>query len=200
MRKVTLAFAALAIVCLVADTAQAFGKRKRRGGGGCDSCGAVAVAPVSTGCGGCGGVAGGGYGGYVAGGGGCGDVASGYYHPGMAYQQYGVAQAGYIPPQTMPGITPGSGIQQASANEVKIRLTDSTTDLSAMEITAGTTVRWINDSKATRMVSSAKGDWTSNAIAPGQDFVATFTKPGTFEFFCGTSASVKDQKGTLVVK
>lgn len=112
----------------------------------------------------------------------------------QGYQPNGVTQAGFIPPTSIPNILP------AQANEVKVRLTDNNADPATINITAGTTVRFVNDSKNTRMVSSVKGDWSSNDIPAGQEFTATFTKPGTFDYFCGTSTNVKDMKGTIVVK
>jgi plastocyanin len=179
MRKVILSLAALAVVGLVADRAEAFGRRNR---GGCNTCGTAAVAAPVSSCGGCGSAVAAGY--------------PSYYQPGIAqgYQPNGIAQAGFIPPTNMPAITP------ANATELKIRLTDSTTDPATVTITAGTTVRWINDGKTPRMVRSVKGDWSSNEIAPGQDFVATFTLPGSFDYYCGNSKDVKEMKSTIVVK
>ncbi|MFO0826469.1 MAG: cupredoxin domain-containing protein [Gemmataceae bacterium] len=59
------------------------------------------------------------------------------------------------------------------------------------------TVRWTNDAKNAQTVTSAKGDWGSGQLAPGQEFTATFTQPGTFEYTAGQN---KDLKGTIVVK
>lgn len=185
MRKFTLALAVLTVVCIFADPAEAIGRRKRNNN--CNTCSAPAVAPVSQGCGGCGAGVAAGY--------------PSYYQPGVGqaympqgYQPNGVAQAGFIPPTSVPNILPARG------NEVKVRLTDNSSDPATLTIAPGTTVRWVNEGKNARMVSSVKNDWKSDEIAPGQEFTATFTQPGTFEYFCGSSKDVKEMKGTIVVK
>src|SRR5204863_170444 len=96
MRKGILTLAVLTVVCIFADPAHGFGKRKR-GGGGCDPCAMVAVAPVSNGCGG------------------YGAVATGY----QSGQPNGMMQSGYIPPSPMP-----NNFQATPVNEVTVRLTD----------------------------------------------------------------------------
>ena len=39
--------------------------------------------------------------------------------------------------------------------------------------------------------------WDSGDIQPGKEFIATFTKPGTFEYYCKHHP---DMKGTIIVK
>jgi len=174
------------VVGIFAESADA-GFRKRKKGGQSQCCPtAPMVAPVS-GCGGCGAGMAVGYPGYSQ---------SGYYQPNgnqAFYPQNGFEQPGNIPPTSIPGILP------AASSEVKVALADGS-EPKTMTIAPGTTVRWVNDGKNTRMVSSVQGDWTSEAIAPGQEFTATFTKPGTFEYFCGTSKDVKVMKSTIIVK
>ena len=46
-------------------------------------------------------------------------------------------------------------------------------------------------------MTSSKGDWGSGDIQAGQDFTATFTKAGTFEYYCKHHP---DMKGTIIVK
>ncbi|MBA4189188.1 MAG: hypothetical protein C0467_14415 [Planctomycetaceae bacterium] len=183
MRNVTLALVVFSIVGIFAESADAGLFRKRnRGRNDCNTCATpAAAAPVGSGC--CGGAVAAGY--------------SSYYLPDGTqayYQPNGVLPAGYIPPTAMPTILP------AGAAEVKIRLSDNSANPATLTIQPGTTVRWSNDGKNSRMVSSVKGDWKSDELAPGQEFTATFTQTGTFEYFCGSSRDVKEMKGTIVVK
>jgi plastocyanin len=219
MRKFTaplaLSLAALTFVCVFADTADAGLRKRKRRGNDCDTCAApVAVAPACNTCGAVGYAPG--YGGPVAMPvayapapcGGCpqaynayqGGYQSGYqvmgtqsfYQPN--YQPNGVTPAaGYIPSANVPNILP------ANATEVRVRLTDSG-EPAPITVPVGTTVRFVNDGKVAHTVASTKGDWTSNELAPGQEFTATFTQPGTFEYHCGTAKDLKAMKGTIVVK
>lgn len=205
MRKFTaplaLSLAALTVVCLFADSAEA-GLRKRRRNKDCDTCSAPVAAPACNTCTSgvpmampvayapapCGGcptqmVAGvpGGYPVVMS--------SQSFYHPN------GVLPAsGYIPAGNVPAILP------ANATEVRVRLTDTATEPANVTVAPGTTVRFLNDGKANHVVKCAKGEWTSKEIAPGEEFTATFTKTGTFEYFAGTATDVKEMRGVITVK
>jgi len=178
-----LAVASLALVGILADTAEGGPFRRRSKANNCNTCGTAAYAtPVAAqGCGGCGSTSG-----YY------GVNGTAYSMPG--YQNGGVTQAGYIPPAGVPNILP------ARATEVKARMIDGMFEPGTITITAGTTVRWTNEGKHLHTVTSMKGDWTSGELAPGQDFTATFTQPGTFEYYCKNHKDAKEMKGTIIVK
>ena len=46
------------------------------------------------------------------------------------------------------------------------------------------TVTWINRDAVAHTVTSVNGTFSSGNIAPGQIWTYTFTKPGTYEYFC----------------
>jgi plastocyanin len=134
--------------------------------------------------------------------------ASGYtygttsYYPGAtttyggipsSYPQPGVVQAGYTTPGAVPSPMPGRVTTEAT----KARITDESFEPATITIPTGTTVRWVNDGKEKHTVSSSTGAWESGDIQPGKDFTATFTQPGTFEYYCKYH---KDMKATVVVK
>ncbi len=111
---------------------------------------------------------------------------------------------------TMPGYQPGyniapaggstggvPGVLPARAESTRAKITDSGFEPATITITPGTTVRWVNEGKDPHTVTSAKGDWTSNDLSAGAEFTATFTQPGTFEYYCKHN---KDMKGTIIVK
>ena len=135
---------------------------------------------------------------------------SGYYQPGYATSSYYGGQVypagGYLPPggntipagglpAPMPGAGQPGGAGLTNAEQVKI--TDSGFQPATLTVAPGTTIRWTNEGKTPHTVTSDKDDWGSNEIAPGGEFSATFTKPGTFEYHCKRD---KDMKGKVVVK
>ncbi|HVR89222.1 MAG TPA: cytochrome P460 family protein [Candidatus Limnocylindria bacterium] len=56
----------------------------------------------------------------------------------------------------------------------------------AITVAAGTTVKWINSQvdKIDHTVASADGSISSGPLKPGDSFSFTFTKPGTYQYFC----------------
>lgn len=185
-----LAAASFALVCLVADTAEA-GLRRRRANN-CNSCGtAMYAAPVGsqTGCGGCG-VANGSQV-YYGPNGQAYYSTSGYPNGTQPYYPNGITPAGFIPPAGVPNILP------ARATDVKARITDASFEPAIITIAPGTTVRWTNEGKELHTVTATKGDWTSGDLKVGEEFTATFTQPGTFEYYCKYH---KEMKATVIVK
>ena len=146
------------------------------------------------------GYGGGYYGGQVYG-------AGGYYQPGQVYGAGGYHQPGqFIPAGGVPMPLPGGGStgtgstgtgDAAPSNVEKAKITDGSYEPSTITIKPGTAVRWTNDGEKVHTVTAVKGDWDSGDIPAGKDFTATFTKPGTFEYYCRHH---KNMKGTIVVK
>jgi plastocyanin len=55
---------------------------------------------------------------------------------------------------------------------------------SRIEITAGTTVAWTNNDAVEHTVTAIDRGFDSGNMAPGATWQYTFTKPGTYQFFC----------------
>jgi plastocyanin len=126
----------------------------------------------------------------------------GYYQPGQVYGAGGYHQPGHlIPAGGVPMPLPGTGASGTTdatpANAEKAKITDDAFDPPTLTIKPGTAVRWTNDGQKPHTVTSVKGDWDSGDIPAGKDFTATFTKPGTFEYYCRHH---KNMKGTIIVK
>jgi plastocyanin len=104
------------------------------------------------------------------------------YPPGAYY-----AQPAPYPPTLMP--VPGT-IMDVAASDDKF-------EPATLTVAPGTTVRWTNKGSHKHTVTSATGAWDSGDLAAGQVYSATFTRPGTFEYFCRHH---RDMKGTIIVK
>lgn len=55
-----------------------------------------------------------------------------------------------------------------------------------LEVTAGTTVTWINNDVIDHTVTASDGSFDSGTMLPGDSFSHTFDEPGTFEYLCST--------------
>jgi plastocyanin len=67
---------------------------------------------------------------------------------------------------------------------------------SRIEITAGTTVAWTNNDAVQHTVTATDRSFDSGNLAPGATWQYTFTKPGTYPFFCVVHPFMK---GVVVV-
>ena len=68
---------------------------------------------------------------------------------------------------------------------------------SQIEVTVGTTVEWTNRDPLAHTVTAVDGSFNSGLIQPGRTFRHTFTKAGTFNFFCIPHSFMR---GRVVVK
>ena len=68
---------------------------------------------------------------------------------------------------------------------------------SRIEIPIGTTVAWTNDDAVQHTVTAIDRSFDSGNMAPGAAWPHTFTKPGTYQFFCVVHPFMK---GTVIVK
>lgn len=66
-----------------------------------------------------------------------------------------------------------------------------------IEVAAGTTIRWTNSDQVDHTVTAQDGSWDSGIIRPGETWERTFTRPGTYDFFCIPHPFMK---GTVVVR
>jgi plastocyanin len=101
------------------------------------------------------------------------------------------------------GIAPRVGAARTPVvhNVVTNHIRDDLFTPSALNVGAGTTVRWINDGRNTHNVTPDTGkDYGSGNLKPGTSYVHTFADSGTFAYYCtlhGTPTS--GQRGALAV-
>ena len=67
----------------------------------------------------------------------------------------------------------------------------------ALEVSAGTTVRWTNHDEETHTITSTTGAFASRGLSNDETFSQTFTKPGTYQYFCALHPMMR---ATVVVK
>jgi amicyanin len=65
-----------------------------------------------------------------------------------------------------------------------------------MEVSVGTTVEWTNNDPLPHSVTAVDKSFNSGLIYPGKTYRHTFTKPGTYDFYCMPHPFMK---GTVVV-
>jgi plastocyanin len=68
---------------------------------------------------------------------------------------------------------------------------------SRIEVTVGTTVEWTNRDPLAHTVTAVDRSFNSGLIQPGKTFRHTFTKAGTFNYFCIPHSFMR---GRVVVK
>ena len=68
---------------------------------------------------------------------------------------------------------------------------------SRLQVTVGTTVEWKNNDPLPHTVTAVDKSFNSGLINPGKTYSHTFTKPGTYNFFCTPHPFMK---GVVVVK
>jgi plastocyanin len=66
-----------------------------------------------------------------------------------------------------------------------------------LSVPVGTTLTWVNHDEEPHTVTSATGAFSSAGLVNDDTFVETFTKPGTYQYFCKIHPYMK---GTVVVK
>ena len=64
-------------------------------------------------------------------------------------------------------------------------------------VPVGTTVTWINHDEEPHTVTSATGAFGSTGLSNEETFAQTFTRPGTYAYFCALHPHMK---ATLIVK
>lgn len=68
-----------------------------------------------------------------------------------------------------------------------------------LTVTAGTTVTWTNQDTVQHTVTAdaGSGGFSSALLSQGQTFRHTFTRPGTYQYYCEVHTSMR---GTIIVK
>jgi FtsP/CotA-like multicopper oxidase with cupredoxin domain len=88
---------------------------------------------------------------------------------------------------------------RVAAAGAKSTATDNRFTPGTQTVPVGTTVAWINRGANIHTVSAFDGSFESGAIAPGQAFLHTFTRPGTYQFLCRQHL-LNGMSGTITVQ
>jgi plastocyanin len=89
------------------------------------------------------------------------------------------------------------GAHALAATPSTIGIKDFKYGPSALTVPVGTTVTWVNHDEEPHTVTSGTGAFSSAGLVNDGAFVRTFTKPGTYQYFCAIHPYMK---GTVVVK
>jgi len=68
---------------------------------------------------------------------------------------------------------------------------------STLTVPVGTTVTWVNHDEEPHTVTSATGAFASSGLVNEDSFAQTFTKPGTYQYFCALHPHMK---ATVIVR
>jgi plastocyanin len=98
---------------------------------------------------------------------------------------FGKRQAAPPPAAAAPAAAPGDTSAAARTGPtVKAGMKNIAFQPSRIEITTGTTVEWTNNDAVDHTVTAIDRSFDSGNMAPGATWRYTFTKPGTYQFFC----------------
>lgn len=103
-----------------------------------------------------------------------------------------------VPKNTAPkSTTPKPTATKPVSRVVKVGIKNVAYLQPRLQVTVGTTVEWTNNDPMPHTVTATDKSFDSGLINPGKTFRYTFTKPGTFNFFCVPHPFMK---GTVVVR
>ena len=85
----------------------------------------------------------------------------------------------------------------AAAPSPSIQIGDFKFTPPILTVRMGTTVTWTNRDEETHTVTSATGAFGSTGLSHDETFAQTFTRPGTYQYFCALHPHMK---ATVVVK
>jgi len=103
-------------------------------------------------------------------------------------------------PAAAPAAPPAPGDTSAAAPTgatVKASMKSIAFQPGRIEIPTGTTVAWTNNDAVQHTVTAVDRSFDSGNMAPGASWPHTFTKPGTYQFFCVVHPFMK---GTVIVE
>lgn len=84
------------------------------------------------------------------------------------------------PPQSSP-TQPAGG---ASSQSQSVELINTSFNPKQLSVAAGTTVVWTNNDNMAHTVTADDKSFDSGNLNPGDTFKFTFTKPGTYRYYC----------------
>ena len=71
---------------------------------------------------------------------------------------------------------------------------------SQLVVKVGTTVTFINKDNANHSVTNINGLFDSGKITSGNSFTYTFSKAGSFSFYCNYHSSINAEQGYIIVQ
>ena len=78
----------------------------------------------------------------------------------------------------------GPGAAPAQTERVQVEIRGEAFNSPTLTVKPGTTVTWVNHDDDTHTVTSTVDTFRSPGLDPDETFSYTFTKPGTYEYYC----------------
>jgi plastocyanin len=93
-----------------------------------------------------------------------------------------------------PGSTPAAA---STPSPVEVQILDFKFDPATVTVPVGTTVVWVNQGPTEHSATSKQGLWDSHLLQKGASYQYTFTKPGTYPYWCTIHP---EMLGTIIVQ
>jgi plastocyanin len=96
-------------------------------------------------------------------------------------------KTGYILIAIAVAVVAGAGLSGAAApaaSDPQVKIDNFTFTPPAITVSAGTTVHWVNHDDIPHTVVSDDKSFKSKTLDTNDEFTLTFTKPGTYSYFC----------------
>ena len=90
-----------------------------------------------------------------------------------------------------------SGTPALAAKPMTVGIKEFTYAPPALTVSLGTTVKWVNHDEEPHTVTSSTGAFASTGLVKDDSFAQTFTKRGTYQYFCALHPHMK---ATVVVR
>jgi amicyanin len=84
----------------------------------------------------------------------------------------------------------------ARADGPSVKIDNFTFGPAELTVAVGTTVTWINEDDIPHAIAASDKSFKSKALDTDDTYAFTFTKPGTYEYFCSLHPQMK---ATIVV-
>ena len=91
----------------------------------------------------------------------------------------------------------GTATHAAGASAAGVEIKEFKFAPGALQIRSGTTVTWTNHDEETHTITSTTGAFGSSGLGSDETFAQTFTRAGTYEYFCALHPRMR---ATVVVK
>jgi plastocyanin len=78
----------------------------------------------------------------------------------------------------------GVTVSPAHADDAMVKIDNFTFEPAQLTVKTGTTVTWVNEDDIPHTVAATDRSFKSKALDTDDKFSFTFTKPGTYQYFC----------------
>jgi len=85
---------------------------------------------------------------------------------------------------TMPAIAGDAASEQHKTQSVEVKVDNFTFAPETITVPANATVIWLNRDDVPHVIASTDGLFRSKALDTDDKYAFTFTKPGTYSYFC----------------